>query len=95
LAIKLYTKSAEGGLSRAQYNLGIIYKSGWDVPKNMELSIKFFKMAADQNDAESAYKLAQIYTKQNDLNSAFKYYQISHSWEQGKKKKSTKFIPEN
>ncbi len=41
--------------------LGDIYHSGFGVPKNQKEALKYYKMAADLNDAEALLNLGSIY----------------------------------
>ena len=49
-SIKWFTKSAEQGDSKSQYNLGEIYQEGKVVPKNMVKAYMFFNLAAVNGD---------------------------------------------
>ena len=37
----------------AQYNLGVLYGEGKGVPKNYQESIKWYRLSADQGNAEA------------------------------------------
>jgi TPR repeat protein len=49
-SIKWFTKSAEQGDSKSQYNLGEIYQEGKGVPKNNVMAYMFFNLAAVNGD---------------------------------------------
>ena len=52
---------ADIGYSKAQYNLGLIYYIGKDVPANFYEAIKWFKKAAAQGHAMAQYNLGFMY----------------------------------
>lgn len=62
-AVEWYTKAAEQGLRIAQCNLGVCYKNGNGVEKNLEEAIKWYTKAADQGYAEAQYYLGKAYDK--------------------------------
>jgi hypothetical protein len=49
-SIKWFTKSAEQGDSKSQYNLGEIYQEGKGIPKNNVMAYMFFNLAAVNGD---------------------------------------------
>jgi len=62
--VKAYTQFkelAEQGDAEAQYNLGILLKSGKGVMQNPEKSAKWFRKAADQGLTDAQYHLGQMY----------------------------------
>lgn len=64
-------------------NLGIIYSEGVDVPINMELAIKYFNMAIEEDNDLARSNLADIYRKGTngiavDLKKAFEIYSDCH-----------------
>lgn len=64
-------------------NLGIIYSEGVDVPINMELAIKYFNMAIEEDNVLARSNLADIYRKGTngiavDLKKAFEIYSDCH-----------------
>ncbi|GAB4173640.1 MAG: hypothetical protein Fur0032_13270 [Terrimicrobiaceae bacterium] len=51
-------ESAEGGNPVVQNMLGVAYRDGYGVEANRELSIKWFRVAAEQNNAKAQSNLA-------------------------------------
>ena len=45
----------------AQYNLGVLYTEGKGVPKNYQESIKWYRLSADQGNAEAQSSLGSMY----------------------------------
>lgn len=45
----------------AQYNLGIIYYHGEGTAKDYQEALKWFHLAAEQNDADAQYNLGFMY----------------------------------
>jgi TPR repeat protein len=58
-AIKWYKLSAQKGFSRAQYNLGVMYRDGDGVPRDYREAHKWFLQAAEQDDWRAQVKLTQ------------------------------------
>ena len=56
-----YKALAEQGNAIAQFNLGIMYKKGYGVPKNNTNAVGWFRKAADQGDAIAQYQLGKMY----------------------------------
>ena len=52
-ALRLLRPLAEQGDAQAQYNLGVLYDNGQGVPKNDAEAMKWYRMAADQGEAEA------------------------------------------
>lgn len=71
-------KSAKKGYSNAQNNLGHCYKNGSAVAKNAELAVKYFTLAAAQNNFYAQYNLGTCYENgigiEKDHQLAIKYY---------------------
>lgn len=55
--IELLIQSAEGGFSKAQYELGKMYEVGLGVEKDMDKAIKWLRKAAEQGDEGARYSL--------------------------------------
>jgi len=77
----------EKGRVFAQFRVGFCYKMGFGTPENVDEAIKWFKKAAEQNDAISQWYLGNIYLdKGYDENKAFlcdeerKYLDESAEW---------------
>lgn len=62
----------ESRVFEAQRILGTLYRQGVVVPRNTKTAMQWYQKAADQNDAESQYQLAQLMeeTRQNDETAA-------------------------
>ncbi len=61
-ALAEWVPLAEQGGSAAQYNLGIMYKSGLGVTESDRTAVKWFAKAAEQGDAEAQFMLAHMYS---------------------------------
>lgn len=55
------TQRAELGDTTAQFNLGLIYAKGKGVAKNVDTSVRWYRMAAEQGDADAQFNLGVIY----------------------------------
>ena len=55
--------NAEKGDAKAQYNLGICYHEGQDVPKDYVEAVKWFRKAAEQGFADAQFALGSEYRK--------------------------------
>ncbi len=55
-ALKELKPLAEQGQADAQYNLGLMYSNGWGVVQNYKAAVKWYKLAAEQSDADSVYR---------------------------------------
>ena len=80
-AINIFRKLAEGGVSQAQYNLGVIYASGKGVPKDLKTSAKWHRLAADQGNADAQYNLG-VYLEHGrgvtkNSKEALKYFRLA------------------
>jgi len=60
-AFNLCEKLAEQGLAKAQYNLGLMYKSGEGTPQDYAAAIKWFTKSAVQNHVGAQYNLGLMY----------------------------------
>ena len=67
------------GLSYAQNNLGLIYHNGQGVAQDYKEAVKWYRLAANQGDAESQTKLGIMYSQglgvTQDYKKAFSWYQ--------------------
>ena len=59
-AIKWYKKSAEQGIAKAQFNMGLCYYNGWGIAKNYSEAVKWFKKAAQQGNAGAIEALKKL-----------------------------------
>lgn len=62
--LHVWTEAAEEGVPMAQFNLGIVYINGGveKIPRDVDKSIKFLEMAADNDHPEACFTLGQIYS---------------------------------
>ena len=54
-------KQAEAGDIEAQFNLGMCYKNGYGVEKNLRKATNLYRKAAEQGDATAQYNLGLCY----------------------------------
>lgn len=62
-AIALYKQAAVRGVVHAQFNLGVIYLNGEDVPQDYLQAEALFRLAAEKGFVMSMVNLAQMYWK--------------------------------
>lgn len=78
LAFEYYLKSAEGGYPNAQHQIGLMYKDGTGIERNINYSIMWLERAAISGSVLSKVMLADIFLDgihiQNDNCKAFKWY---------------------
>ncbi|MDO8787829.1 MAG: tetratricopeptide repeat protein [Sulfuritalea sp.] len=55
-------KAAESGILEAQKELGLRYELGYGVPTDKGIAAKWYRLAAEQGDADSQYILAKDYS---------------------------------
>lgn len=60
-ALRYGIMAAEQGLVAAQKNVADFYSTGLGVPKNMERTAHYYKLAADQGDEKSQSLLGSYY----------------------------------
>lgn len=69
---------AEKGKAKAQFNLGVMYRDGQDVPQDYSQALAWFRKAAEQGDADAQFALAQMYLDNKgvpeDLSNAYNEY---------------------
>ena len=56
-------QAAKQGNVDAQYNLGVMYAIGQDVPQDDAQAVQWYRKAAEQGDAEAQYNLGLMYYK--------------------------------
>ena len=59
--MKWYTKAAEQGNAKAQFNLAHSYAHGQHVPQDYKQAVKWYTKAAEQGDAKAQTSLALMY----------------------------------
>lgn len=52
---------AEQGDTKAQYNLGVMYRKGHGIPKNDAEAVKWYRKAAEQSYVDAQYNLGLMY----------------------------------
>ena len=60
-AFKEFLPLADRGHALAQFNLGVMYRGGIGIPKNIGLAVKYYALAANQGVARAQYLLGSIY----------------------------------
>jgi len=50
-ALRLMRPLAEQGYAKVQYNLGVLYEKGQGVPQDYKEAMKWFRLAAEQDNA--------------------------------------------
>ena len=69
---------AESGESNAQFLCGKMNEHGWEVEKNIENAVKWYKISAKQGNASAQYCLGvTIYNLQKNPNQAKKWFEKS------------------
>ncbi len=78
-AVKWYRLAAEQGLSDAQFNLGVCYKNGIEVEKDVKEAIKWYRLAAEQGVSKAQFNLGVHFDKgegvPKDSKTAVDWYQ--------------------
>ena len=59
-AFEYYLKAARQGDAEAQYNLGVCYRKGYGVEKDLTEAVKWLRKAADQGFAEAQDMLRKL-----------------------------------
>ena len=54
---------AERGVATAQHSLGFMYVNGQGVPRNYELAVAWYRMAASSGLEQAQYNLGVMYQK--------------------------------
>lgn len=76
-AAKLYIILAGKGNAEAQYNLGIMYRAGRGVPRDMKEAKKWYQLAAEQGHVLAQFNLGWMYASGKG---APQDYARSHMW---------------
>lgn len=76
-AAKLYGALANKGSVEAQYNLGIMYRAGRGVPRDINEAKKWYLLAAEQGHALAQFNLGWMYASGKG---APQDYVRSHMW---------------
>ena len=74
-------KAAEQGDASAQYNLGVMYRDGNGVPKDLAKAVEWFRKAAEQGYPNAQYNLGVMYQDGDgvprDLVQAHKWFSLA------------------
>ncbi len=70
-AISSYTALAELGVAEAQRELAKLLEHGELINRDLDLSMKYFKLAAEQNDPYSAYRYSRLVSRSSDVEARF------------------------
>src|SRR5437764_9162360 len=74
---------AERGVASAQHSLGFMYVNGQGVPRNYELAVAWYRMAASGGLEQAQYNLGVMYQKgqgvAQDLAQAVHWYGLAAS----------------
>jgi TPR repeat protein len=80
-AVQLFLKAAEIGSLEAKWNLGLIYKDGIGVERNMEEARRWFEVAAGNGHPLAQYNLGLMYLigsgGESDLSKSIEYFTMS------------------
>lgn len=78
-AIEQFRPLVTEGYAPAQYQMGLVYKNGYGVPKNGMKALELFELAAAQNYSDAQFELALIYSEgklvKQDLKKAYQLTQ--------------------
>src|SRR5881398_1988823 len=58
-ALRLMQPEAEKGTPTAQYDMGVFYSRGRAGPKDYDKALHWFRLAADQNNANAQYEVGE------------------------------------
>ena len=70
-AVDCYRKLAEEGYTEAQKEYAAILEKGVLLPRNYDLAMEYFYMAAKKNDAYAAYRYSRLVSRESDESSLF------------------------
>ena len=76
-AAKWYLKAAEQGDTKAQKNLGVMYRSGKGVVKDDKEAVKWYRKAAEQGDAGAQTSLGAMYYNGGGI---LEDYETAYAW---------------
>lgn len=60
-AFALFKQQAELGDVQAQYNIGVMFETGWSVPVDNKKAVRWFRAAAEQGDMNAQLRLGMLY----------------------------------
>ena len=70
-------KGARQGCEVCEYNLGIYYKYGQGVEKNIDTALEWFTKSAEKGFAKGQYEAGRIHYDKGRHDSAFQWFTIS------------------
>ena len=80
-AFRLWKQLAEQGNVEAQYNLGVIYYHGQEVPQDYKEAVRWFRLSAEQGNADAQTDLGSMYANGTgvlqDYKEAVKWYRLA------------------
>ena len=80
-AASILQQKAEQGDADAQYDLGLAYANGKDVPQDYKKAVKWVQLAAEQGNAKAQYGLGVVYYKgqavPQDYKEAAKWFRLA------------------
>jgi tetratricopeptide (TPR) repeat protein len=76
-ALEWYMKGARQGCVVCEYNLGIYYKYGQGVEKNIDTALEWFTKSAEKGFAKGQYEAGRIHYDKERHDSAFQWFTIS------------------
>eukprot|EP01126_Amoeba_proteus_P014607 TRINITY_DN16458_c0_g1_i1.p1 TRINITY_DN16458_c0_g1~~TRINITY_DN16458_c0_g1_i1.p1 ORF type:complete len:195 (-),score=26.66 TRINITY_DN16458_c0_g1_i1:307-891(-) len=81
-ALRYYQESATAGYPKAQFNLGVMYKKGEEVPRDEKKAAMYLEMAASCGHRQSMIVLARMYAQgsgvSKDYLRAVHYYETAY-----------------
>lgn len=73
-----FSRGGEQGDAESQNGLGVMYRDGLDIPKDMKKAAEYFEAAAaGGHSSEGCINLAKIYYDMHDLNNAAKWFDMA------------------
>ena len=60
-AFRIYSPAASNANAEAQYRLGLMYKFGWGIERDVRVAASWLRRAADQQHAEAQAELGVLY----------------------------------
>lgn len=88
-AVEWWKRAAESGLPNAKSNLGICYRDGLEVKKDINCARELFIDAASANHREAQYLLGELYERENNRERAL--YWLEKAASAGHQKAKTHF----
>jgi SEL1 protein len=72
-----FSRGRDQGDAESQNGLGVMYRDGLDIPKDMKKAADYFEAAATGHSTEGCINLAKIYYDMHDLNNAAKWFDMA------------------